>query len=246
MKNNKGFASIIIIGIIVLVVAIGGSFGLYYFNNLNNKNTETISPTPTILNTSLATSSSVTSPVPSATTLTPIQPISSSNSASSTITWTKYKSDNYGFEFEYPANWKKSPFSTKPDQLLAIGIYIHDIYTYIDAESILKKSTTTNSLMFDFEVLSNKDSLDLNGLRSGVLKAKGFSDARIISIGGKQIILATPTKSSSTPPLVEQGFMFLSSNNKYILTMGFSKMPSTEITTHIISSIIFFEPTKIP
>ncbi|MDP1689064.1 MAG: hypothetical protein Q8L47_02950 [bacterium] len=36
MNNNKGFASIAVIGFVVLVVAIGGSFGLYYFNKLNN------------------------------------------------------------------------------------------------------------------------------------------------------------------------------------------------------------------
>ncbi|MDP1688684.1 MAG: hypothetical protein Q8L47_00955 [bacterium] len=40
MRNNKGFASIVVIGIIVLVVAIGGSFAIYYFNNLNNRNVE--------------------------------------------------------------------------------------------------------------------------------------------------------------------------------------------------------------
>ncbi|MDP1689449.1 MAG: hypothetical protein Q8L47_04985 [bacterium] len=38
MLNNKGFASFVLIAFVALVFAIGGSFGLYYFKNLNKKN----------------------------------------------------------------------------------------------------------------------------------------------------------------------------------------------------------------
>lgn len=40
MKSNKGFASIAVIGIIVLIMVIGGGFGLYYFNPIFNNQKE--------------------------------------------------------------------------------------------------------------------------------------------------------------------------------------------------------------
>lgn len=64
MNNNKGFVSIVVIGIIVLVVAVGGSFGLYYFNSLSNRNAEKVIPSTTPFTSAPPTPTSTGTPIP--------------------------------------------------------------------------------------------------------------------------------------------------------------------------------------
>jgi len=57
---------------------------------------------------------------------------------------------------------------------------------------------------------------------------------------GEQLIIRA-TKTSSQPAGIEHALVMLSPDKKYILNFGFSQKPQEGVSTHIFSTLKFFE-----
>ncbi|MDP1689448.1 MAG: hypothetical protein Q8L47_04980 [bacterium] len=115
MNKNKGFASIAVIGIIVLVVAIGGSLGVYYFNNPKNFQSQNID-----LLKKLNLSSN----------------ISGEGDCVTTAGWPTYQNFGEDFQFHYPKNWITKN-STEQANIIDLIIYNESDLPDVENEGVI-------------------------------------------------------------------------------------------------------------
>lgn len=100
MFRNKGFASL---ALIVIILVLAGAAG--YFVLVHNQRVSTPASVPTPAQTSALTPTAVTTPLSSTPAVT-----------GDTTNWKTYRNEKYGFEMKYPNDWDMKISETKPSK----------------------------------------------------------------------------------------------------------------------------------
>lgn len=155
------------------------------------------------------------------------------------IEYTKYTSENYGIQFEYPSNWqlteKTSRFDDGPDIRIESGTNQFDIYRYDDPENDLGA--------LNVETASNNV---LNGLLSiDDFNAKIIENQSYIFLGGHraQTFLISIENDEGIKGAHQNWQVFVGDHSYQIINLAlasdFDSFENTQIRNHVMDSIKF-------
>ena len=182
VNNQKGFANIILIFVIIAAVAVGGYFVLV-------KKSEPIAQQPTPSLSPTLTPSKTTTPSP-----TPSSVIKSG--------WETYTNSNYNFSIQYPCDTKcqSSPPAPYKNAYVVDEIYLPTIttanvllFTFTD-ESVKEWNDTLEGpgTPFPFSLSSAREALKLpvnsSCKISSYFDSKSTSDCTIVLVGGEKAV----------------------------------------------------------
>ena len=190
--NQKGFASIILVVIIVVLVSVAGYFTFV-------KKSEPIAQQPT--------------PTPIQTTTTTKTPVSLTPTPDKISTWKTYTNSQYGFEVKYPDTWKVSETAASVNFMLAKNA--QDVYLsfFVYNEPISEAEAQLPLFSVPGRKIDSRTNVTINGIAWVKLVVEKNSIALLTYSNGKTYAAQYSTFENVSPQVLST-FKFTNSVSK--------------------------------